>query len=182
MTKSRLKELYDSKIRADLKKKLNKKNIMEVPQVSKVVLNVGAKEAVGNEKLLQRIMSILGNIAGQKPVKTLAKKSVAGFKIREGMPIGAMVTLRKGQMYNFLDKLINVAIPKIRDFQGVSPKLDSRGNYNLGIKEWTIFPEADLSTNELVHGLNVSIQTTAKTDEDARELLTEFGMPFKEEK
>src|SRR3990172_11419731 len=141
MAKARLEDLYVEKIRPQLKEMLKVKNIMEVPKLSKIVLNVGVKEAVGDSRVLQGVSAILSDIAGQLPVVTKARKSIAGFKIREGMPIGVMVTLRGKKMYEFLDRLINVALPQVRDFQGVSPRLDGRGNYNLGIKDWIIFPE-----------------------------------------
>ena len=179
MPKSRLKELYDKKIRADLKEKLGLANVMQVPSISKIVLNVGVKEAVTDSKILKTVVDIMGRIAGQAPVRTIAKKSIAGFKIREGMPLGAMVTLRRENMYNFLDKLINLALPNVRDFQGLPLKLDGRGNYNIGLKEWTIFPEAEKGVGEAVYGLNISIHTTARNDEHALELLRGFKMPFK---
>lgn len=179
MQKSRLEELYTNTIRPELKKSLKLKNIMEVPKVSKVVLNIGVKEAVSDSRVLAKVSDILGRIAGQRPVRTVAKKSIAGFKIREGMPLGVMVTLRGHAMYAFLDKLINLALPRVRDFQGVSVKFDRRGNYNLGLKEWVIFPEADIGTNETVYGLNISIHTTAKKDEEAFELLKKMNMPFR---
>lgn len=179
MKTSRMSEMYTKKVRPELQKKLGLKNVMEVPKISKIVLNVGVKDAVADSRSLQIAAQILGDIAGQLPVRTLAKKSIATFKIREGMPIGVMVTLRRNEMYAFLDKLINLALPKVRDFHGVSKKLDGQGNYNLGIKEWSIFPEAEGVALEKNYGLNVSIHTTAQTDEAARELLVSFGMPFK---
>lgn len=177
--KPRLKELYDDKIRQQLFTTLGLKNIMEVPKVEKVVLNVGVKEAVDDVKILQTVMDGIAKISGQKPVRTLSKKSIAGFKIREGMPIGTKVTLRKEKMYYFLDKLINLALPTVRDFQGLSPRLDGRGNYNIGIKEWIIFPEIEFSGYDKVFGLNITIHTDAKSDEHAFELLKSFGMPFR---
>ena len=182
MSKSRLKELYEKNIRPELKKKLGLNNIMEVPQVSKIVLNIGVKEAVTDSKVLKAVMDTVSRIAGQAPVKTLAKKSIAGFKIREGMPLGVMVTLRKDRMYDFLDKFINLALPNVRDFQGLPLKFDGRGNYNIGIKEYTIFPEIERSIGETVYGMNVSIHTTADKDEHALELLKGFNMPFKKVK
>lgn len=177
--KARLEENYFAKIRPDLQKKLGLENVMEVPAISKVVLNVGVKDAVSDSKVLQNVMTVLGAISGQRPVRTLARKSIATFKLREGMPIGAMVTLRSANMFEFLDRLINLALPKVRDFQGVSTKFDGRGNYNLGIKEWTIFPEIDFGMGDKIYGLNITIHTTAKTDAHAFELLKEFGMPFR---
>ena len=179
MPKSRLEELYDKSIRASLKEKLGLANIMQVPSISKIVLNVGVKEAVNDSKVLKTVVDTIGRIAGQAPVKTMAKKSIAGFKIREGMPIGVMVTLRQENMYNFLDKLINLALPKVRDFQGLPLKFDGQGNYNIGLKEWTIFPEAEKGVNEAIYGLNITIHTTAHKDEHALELLQGFNMPFK---
>lgn len=176
--RARLEEHYKEKIRPELQKKLELKNVMEVPRIEKIVLNIGVKEAVADSRVLNGVMQMFDNIAGQKSVKTLARKSIAGFKIREGMPIGVRVTLRKKRMYEFLDKLINLALPKVRDFQGVPTKLDGRGNYNLGIKEWSIFPEAD-TTAEKVFGMNVTIHTSALKDAHAFELLKSFGMPFR---
>jgi large subunit ribosomal protein L5 len=176
--KARLEELYVTQMRPQLQKALGLSNIMEVPKLDKIVLNIGVKEAVGDSRVLNTVMQTIDAIAGQKSVKTLARKSIAGFKIREGMPIGVRVTLRGKQMYEFLDKLINLALPKVRDFQGVSNKLDARGNYNLGIKEWSIFPEAD-TTQEKVHGMNITIHTTARNDAQGYELLRAFGMPFR---
>ncbi len=176
--KARLETQYVEKIRPELQKSLELKNVMEVPRIEKIVLNIGVKEAVADSRVLNGVMQMFDNIAGQKSVKTLARKSIAGFKIREGMPIGVRVTLRKKRMYEFLDKLINLALPKVRDFQGVPTKLDGRGNYNLGIKEWSIFPEAD-TTAEKVFGMNVTIHTSALKDAHAFELLKSFGMPFR---
>ncbi len=179
MEKARLEEVYKTSVRPTLQKSLSVNNIMEVPRLTKIVINVGVKEAVTDSKALQKVQQVLNKIAGQASVKTYAKKSIAGFKIREGMTIGATVTLRKARMYIFLDKLINLALPKVRDFQGVGTKLDRQGNYNLGIKEWTIFPEADSVSGENVHGLNITFCTTAKTDAHGYELLKHFGMPFR---
>lgn len=177
--KARLKELYDTKIRADLKDKLGLKNVMEVPKLSKIILNVGVKDAIADSKILQTVMDVVEKISGQAAVRTLAKKSIAGFKLRAGMPIGVKVTLRRDNMYNFLDKLINLALPKTRDFQGVPNQFDGRGNYNLGLKEITIFPEVEYDLNQKLNGLNVTICTTACTDEHGIELLKQFGMPFR---
>lgn len=179
MTKPRLKELYDTRLRAELQKNLEIKNIVDVPQVSKIVLNVGVKEAIGDSRILQKVADTLASIAGQKVVQTKARKSIAGFKIREGMPLGVMVTLRKKKMYEFLDRLISVALPNVRDFRGVGIKFDRQGNYNLGIKEWSIFPEANNTSGDKAFGLNVTICTTAKTDEQAFALLEAFNMPFR---
>lgn len=161
-----------------MQKDLGLKNIMEVPRISKIVLNVGAKAAVSDSKIIQSIIDVMGRVAGQMPVRTIAKNSIAGFKLREGMPIGAKVTLRGRLMYEFLDKLINLALPKVRDFQGVPSKFDGRGNYNLGIKEWIIFPEVDYETGSKLGGLNVTITTTAAQDAHGVALLKKFGMPF----
>lgn len=177
--KSRLQQLYTTKIRPQLKEALGLDNIMQVPKVVKVVINVGAKEAVSDSRALQVIEQGIVAIAGQAPVRTKARKSIAGFKIREGMPLGLMVTLRQRRMYEFLDKLINLALPKVRDFQGVSPRFDGRGSYNLGIKEWSIFPESDLISGDKLFGMNITIHTTAQNDQHAFELLKSFGMPFR---
>lgn len=179
--KSRLKDLYIDKIRPELKKSLNLSNIMEVPRLEKIVLNVGVKEAVADSRILNTVMQTIDNIAGQKSVKTFAKKSIAGFKIREDMPIGVKVTLRRNRMYDFLDKLISVSLPKVRDFQGVGAKFDNNGNYNLGIKEWIIFPEVDTNI-EKTFGLNITICISSKSNAHSYELLKTFGMPFKRNK
>lgn len=179
MEKARLEELYSTTIKPRLQNQLGIKNVMEVPKITKVVLNVGVKEAVGDSKAVQSVLEMLTKISGQLPVKTLAKKSIAGFKLREGMAIGAKVTLRGRRMYEFLDRLINLSLPKVRDFQGVPSKFDGRGNYNLGIKEWIIFPEVDYDIGSKVYGLNVTIHTTAGTDERGYALLENFGMPFR---
>jgi len=178
-TKARLDVLYEKTIRPSLKKELGLENIMETPKITKVVLNIGVKEAVGDSRVLQKISDKLAAIAGQRPVITKAHKSIAGFKIREGMPLGVMVTLRGKVMYEFLDRLVNIALPNVRDFRGVSSKFDRKGNYNLGIKEWSIFPEADDASGEKVYGLNVSIQTSAKNDVHGMALLKSFNMPFR---
>jgi large subunit ribosomal protein L5 len=179
MSKARLEELYTSKVRAGLQQKLGLKNVMEVPKISKIVLNVGVKEAIADSKVLQSVVETIEKISGQVPVKTIAKKSIAGFKLRAGMPIGVKVTLRKKNMYDFLDKLINLALPKVRDFQGVNESFDGRGNYNLGLKEISIFPEVDYDVNQKLFGMNVTICTTARSNEHGVELLKEFGMPFR---
>ncbi len=179
MAKARLEDLYYKTARQQLKDKLGLKNIMDVPRVSKVVLNVGVKEAIGDSKILKAVEAAVAKIAGQAPVRTVAKKSIAGFKLREGMPIGVMVTLRSKMMYEFLDRLINLALPEVKDFQGVSRKFDGRGNYNLGIKEWTIFPEIEYSVGDRVYGINVAIHTSARTDDAGLALLELLGMPFR---
>ena len=177
--KARLEELYTKQIRGNLKKQLGLSNEMEIPKISKIVLNVGVRDAVADSKVLQKVVATVGKIAGQAPVKTLARKSIASFKLREGMPIGVKVTLRKKRMYEFLDRLINVALPKVRDFQGVSRKLDGRGSYNLGLKECQIFPEIDYEVTDKMYGMNITIHTTATNDEAGFELIKSFGMPFR---
>lgn len=176
---NRLKEKYQKEIVPSLVKKFNYTSVMAVPKVEKIVVNMGVGDAVGNPKVLDAAVEELALISGQKPIVTKAKKSIAGFKLREGMPIGAKVTLRGERMYEFLDKLVTVALPRVRDFRGVSKKsFDGRGNYTLGIKEQLIFPEIDYDKVNKVRGMDIVIVTTAKTDEEARELLTELGMPF----
>lgn len=179
MEKARLEEWYNKNIRPELKKELKLKNIMQVPQVAKIVLNVGVKEAISDSKALQLVMNTIAKISGQWPVKRLARKSIAGFKMRKGTPIGVMVTLRRKKMYEFLDRLINLALPRVRDFQGLSFRFDGRGNYNLGIKEWIIFPEVEYDVAKKVHGLNITIQTTVKNDKEGLALLKAFNAPFK---
>lgn len=179
MAQTRLKKLYKEKIVSQLREQFSLKNVMEVPQLNKIVINVGVKDAVSDIKSLQSIDKIIGLIAGQKPVRTIAKKSIAGFKLREGMPIGIKVTLRDHNMYEFLDRLINLALPSVRDFQGVSTKLDRRGNYNLGIKEWNIFPEVHYDLTDKIHGMNITFHTSTDSDEQGFALLKAFSMPFK---
>lgn len=179
MSKARLGEQYKEKIRPALMDKLNIKNIMSVPRLEKIVLNVGVKEAVSDSRILKKVADIVQEIAGQVPVKTKARESIAGFKIREGMPIGVKVTLRRDAMYNFFDKLIFLALPKVRDFHGLKKKLDGRGNYNLGLKEWNIFPEAERLAQDFSKGINITLHTSAQQDAEALALLEEFGMPFK---
>lgn len=176
--KSRLETQYKEQIRAALKKELKLDNVMQVPVISKIVLNVGVKDAVADSKSLVAVKEILEKIAGQAAVKTLARKSISGFKLRQGMPIGIMVTLRKDRMYHFLDKLVNVVLPSVRDFQGVTKNFDGHGNYNLGIKDWMVFPELDYDKVDKIRGLNITIQTTATNDKDALCLLQKFNMPF----
>ena len=180
MAKARFEEDYTKTIRSALKKELDLSNVMEVPRINKVVLNVGVgREAVSDSKVLNEVVEVLTKISGQKAVKTKARKSIAGFKIREGMPLGVKVTLRGKNMYEFLDRLITTALPAVRDFQGVSLGFDKRGNYNLGIKDWTIFPEIGFDGSKRVYGLNISVDTSAKKDEHAYALLKNFGMPLK---
>ncbi|MGN0290590.1 MAG: 50S ribosomal protein L5 [Lachnospiraceae bacterium] len=176
---SRLKETYQNEIVDAMIKKFGYKNIMEVPKLDKVVVNMGVGEAKENAKLLDAAMKDMEIITGQKPVPTRAKNSIANFKLREGMPIGCKVTLRGEKMYEFVDRLINLALPRVRDFRGVNPNaFDGRGNYALGIKEQLIFPEIEYDKVDKVRGMDIIFVTTAKTDEEARELLTQFNMPF----
>ena len=176
---SRLKEQYQNEIVDAMIKKFGYKNIMEVPKLDKVVINMGVGEAKDNHKVLESAVADLEKIAGQKVVLTKAKKSVANFKLREGMAIGCKVTLRGEKMYEFVDRLINLALPRVRDFRGVNPNaFDGRGNYALGIKEQIIFPEIEYDKIDKVRGMDIIFVTTAKTDEEARELLTQFNMPF----
>ena len=176
---SRLKEQYQNEIVDAMIKKFGYKNLMEVPKLDKVVINMGVGEAKDNAKLLESAIADMEKIAGQKAVVTRAKNSVANFKIREGMPIGCKVTLRGEKMYEFVDRLINLSLPRVRDFRGVNPNaFDGRGNYALGIKEQLIFPEIEYDKIDKVRGMDVIFVTTAKTDEEARELLTQFNMPF----
>jgi large subunit ribosomal protein L5 len=177
---SRLREKYNTEIKQALLKELNLKNPMAVPRLEKIVLNMGLGEATQNVKLLDPLVADLGTIAGQKPVTTRAKKSIAAFKVREGMPIGAMVTLRGEIMYEFLDRLITIGLPRVRDFKGVSTKsFDGRGNYTLGIRDQLIFPEIDYAKVEKLKGMNITIVTTAKDDNESRALLRAFGIPFR---
>lgn len=176
-----LKEHYEETCRPQLQEMHDFTNVMEIPRIDKVVLNMGLGEAVQNPKIVENAANELTLIAGQKAVVTRAKKSIATFKLREGMPIGCRVTLRKDKMYDFLSRLINIALPRVRDFRGISPKgFDGRGNYSLGVKEQIIFPEIDYDKIDKIRGLNISIVTTAKTDEAALSLLKLMGMPFKE--
>ena len=176
---SRYKELYKDEIVPALQKKFQYKNVMEVPKLEKIVVNIGAGEAKENVKILENAAQDLMTITGQKPVYTKAKKSIANFKIREGMPIGCKVTLRGEKMYEFLDRLVNLALPRVRDFRGVNPNaFDGRGNYALGLREQLIFPEIEYDKIDKVRGMDIVFTTTAKTDEEARELLRLFNMPF----
>jgi large subunit ribosomal protein L5 len=176
---NRLKEKYVKEVVPALMSKFNYKSVMQVPKIEKIVINMGVGDAVQNAKALDNAVEELALISGQKPVVTRAKKSIAGFRLREGMPIGAKVTLRGERMYEFFDKLVSVSLPRVRDFRGVSKKsFDGRGNYTLGIKEQLIFPEIDYDKVNKVRGMDIVIVTTAKTDEEARELLALLGMPF----
>ena len=175
-----LKEQYENQLRAELQEKLGISNVMEIPKIEKIVLNMGLGDAVQNPKVVEKAAQELTMISGQKAVVTRAKKSIATFKLRAGMPIGARVTLRKDRMYDFLSKLINVALPRVRDFRGVSAKgFDGRGNFSMGVSEHIIFPEIDYDKIDQIRGLNVTIVTTAKTDDGARTLLDALGMPFR---
>jgi large subunit ribosomal protein L5 len=177
---AKLKEVYQEKVVPALMKRFNYKNRMEVPRLDKIVINMGLGEAIQNIKILDSAALELGQIAGQKPVITKSKKSIAQFKLRTGMPIGCMVTLRKGRMYEFFNRLVNVALPRVRDFKGLSGKsFDGRGNYALGIREQLIFPEIHYDKIDKIKGMNIVIVTTAKTDEEGKELLKLLGMPFR---
>jgi large subunit ribosomal protein L5 len=180
--KSRLAKKYSDEIRSQLQTQLGMDNVMMVPKLQKVVVNIGVKEAVSDSKALQESLDVLAKISGQRPVKRLARKSIAGFKLREGMAIGAMVTLRGDMMYEFLDRFITLALPKVRDFQGLSSRLDGRGSYNIGVKDWTIFPEIDFDIAKKAHGMNITIQTSARKDEHGLALLKAFNIPFKKAK
>ncbi|MFN7253272.1 MAG: 50S ribosomal protein L5 [Anaerobacillus sp.] len=176
---NRLKERYQNEIVPSLVEKFNYSSVMAVPKVEKIVVNMGVGDAVSNAKALDKAVEELTQITGQKPLITKAKKSIAGFKLREGMPIGAKVTLRGERMYEFLDKLVSVSLPRVRDFRGISKKsFDGRGNYTLGVKEQLIFPEVDYDKVDKARGMDIVVVTTANTDEEARELLTLMGMPF----
>lgn len=177
---ARLADFYQTELRPKLQKELGLRNVMQVPKVVKVVVNMGLGEAIQNVKILESAADELARITGQKAVVTKAKKSIATYKLREGMPIGCMVTLRRERAYEFLDRLINIALPRVRDFKGISPKaFDGRGNYTFGIREQIIFPEIDLEKIDKIKGLNISIVTSAKNDEEGRALLTGLGMPFR---
>src|ERR1700760_1249963 len=177
---ARLKEKYQKEIRPALQKELGLDNLMAVPRLEKIVLNMGLGEATQNVKIMDPLVADLATIAGQKPVTTRAKKSIAAFKVREGMPIGAMVTLRGDRMYEFLDRLVNIVLPRVRDFKGVSTKsFDGRGNYTLGLHDQLIFPEISYEKVDKLKGMNVTIVTTARNDDQARSLLRHMGMPFR---
>jgi len=177
---ARLQQVYREKIVPDLVKKFDYKSIMQVPRLTKITLNMGVSEAVSDKKVMDNAVGDLTKIAGQKPVVTKSKKAIAGFKIREGVPIGTMVTLRGVRMYEFLDRFVTVALPRVRDFRGISGRaFDGRGNYNIGVKEQIIFPEIEYDKVDALRGLNISITTTAKTDDECKALLTAFKFPFK---
>jgi large subunit ribosomal protein L5 len=177
---ARLQQQYREKVVPDLMKKFGYKTSMQVPRISKITLNMGVSEAVADKKVMDNAVADLTKIAGQKPVVTKSRKAIANFKIREGVPIGCMVTLRGVRMYEFLDRFVTVALPRVRDFRGISGRaFDGRGNYNVGIKEQIIFPEVDYDKVDALRGLNISITTTAKTDDECKALLTAFRFPFK---
>lgn len=177
---ARLDTVYKETIRPDLVRQFSYKSVMQAPRIIKITLNMGVGEAVADKKTLQSAVSDMEKIAGQKPVITLARKSIAGFKIRDDMPIGCKVTLRSQRMYEFLDRLINIAIPRIRDFRGLSPKsFDGRGNYSMGVKEQIIFPEIDYDKIDVLRGMDITITTTAKSNEEGLALLKQFNFPFK---
>ena len=176
---ARLREFYNSTVVPELMKQFNYKSVMEVPRIEKITLNMGVGEAVADKKVMEHAVADLEKIAGQKPVVTVARKSIAGFKIRDNYPVGCKVTLRRDQMFEFLDRLVTVALPRVRDFRGVSGKsFDGRGNYNMGVREQIIFPEIEYDKIDALRGLNITVTTTAKTDEEAKELLTLMGAPF----
>jgi large subunit ribosomal protein L5 len=177
---ARLQEFYREKVVPDLISKFGYKSPMEAPRITKITLNMGVSEAVSDKKVMDHAVSDLTKIAGQKPVVTKSKKAIAGFKIRDGVPIGCMVTLRGVQMYEFLDRFVTIALPRVRDFRGISGRaFDGRGNYNIGVKEQIIFPEVEYDKIDVLRGLNISITTTAKNDEECKALLTAFKFPFK---
>jgi large subunit ribosomal protein L5 len=177
---ARLKELYNKELAPKLKEELGLANVMEVPRITKITLNMGVGEAVGDKKVLENAVGDLTKIGGQKVVVTAARKSIAGFKIREDWPIGCKVTLRKDRMYEFLDRLVTIAIPRIRDFRGISPKqFDGRGNFSMGVTEQIIFPEIDYDKVDKIRGLDICITTSARTDDEGRALLKAFNFPFK---
>ena len=177
---ARLREFYKDTFVPELVKQFGYKSVMEVPRIEKITLNMGVGEAVADKKVMEHAVSDLEKIAGQKPVVTVARKSIAGFKIRDNYPVGCKVTLRRDQMFEFLDRLITIALPRVRDFRGVSGKsFDGRGNYNMGVREQIIFPEIEYDKIDALRGLNITITTTAKTDEEAKALLSLFKFPFK---
>lgn len=177
---ARLEKEYNDNLKTKIQKELNLSNVMEVPKVTKITLNMGVGEAVADKKVLDNAIKDMEQIAGQKPVKTLARKSVAGFKIRDGYPIGCKVTLRRSRMYEFLDRLVNIAIPRIRDFRGLNPKsFDKQGNYSMGVSEQIIFPEINFDQIDVIRGMDITISTSAKNANEGRALLSAFNFPFK---
>ena len=178
---ARLKDFYSDTVTGKLKEQFGYKNVMEIPRLTKITLNMGVGEAVADRKVMEHAVADMTKIAGQKPIVIKARKSVAGFKVREGWPVGCKVTLRREQMYEFLDRLINVAIPRVRDFRGMNPKsFDGRGNYNMGVKEQIIFPEIDYDKIDTLRGMDITLTTTARTDEEGRALLAAFSFPFRQ--
>lgn len=177
---TRLQQTYQDEIVGKLTERFSYKSAMEVPKITKITLNMGVGEAVGDKKIMDFAVGDMTKIAGQKPIVTMARKSIAGFKIRDGWPIGCKVTLRRNRMYEFLDRLINIAIPRIRDFRGLSPKaFDGRGNYSMGVREQIIFPEVDYDEIDVIRGMDITITTSAKNDEQGRALLEAFAFPFR---
>ncbi len=177
---ARLKEIYRNELAPKLRQELGLKNVMEVPRITKITLNMGVGEAIADKKVLENAMNDMEKIAGQKPVATRSRKSIAGFKIRQGWPIGCKVTLRREKMYEFLDRLINISIPRVRDFRGISPKqFDGRGNFSMGVNEQIIFPEIDYDKVDKLRGLDICISTTARNNDEGRALLRAFNFPFK---
>src|SRR3989338_10326075 len=177
---ARLKQFYKDTVVKNLTEQFGYKSVMEVPQIEKITLNMGVGEAVADKKVMEHAVGDMRKIAGQKPVVTMSRKSIAGFKIRDNYPVGCMVTLRRTQMYEFLDRLVSIAIPRVRDFRGISGKaFDGRGNYNMGIKEQIIFPEIEYDKIDALRGMNITITTSAKTDEEAKALLLAFKLPLK---
>lgn len=177
---ARLKEKYESELKDQIREQLGLANVMEIPRITKITLNMGVGEAVADKKILENAVGDMQKIAGQKPVRTLARKSVAGFKIRDGYPIGCKVTLRRERMYEFLDRLVNIAIPRVRDFRGLNPKsFDKQGNYSLGVSEQIIFPEISYDEIDAIRGMDVTISTTARNADEGRALLHAFGFPFR---
>jgi large subunit ribosomal protein L5 len=180
MAMTRLEKMYQEQVVPKLMQRFSYQNIMQVPRISKITLNMGVGEAVGNKKILENAVDDMAKISGQKPITTLAKKSIATFKIRDGWPIGAKVTLRRAHMYEFLDRLVNIALPRVRDFRGISGRaFDGRGNFNFGIKEQIIFPEINFDQVDALRGMDIAITTTAKTDAEAKALLEAFSFPFR---
>ncbi|SMF44567.1 large subunit ribosomal protein L5 [Alteromonadaceae bacterium Bs31] len=177
---ARLKEIYLKEIAPKLKEELGLENVMEIPRITKITINMGVGEAIGDKKVLESAVADLEKIAGQKPVVTKARRSIAGFKVREGWPVGCKVTLRRERMYEFLDRLVSIAIPRVRDFRGISPKqFDGRGNFSMGVNEQIIFPEIDYDKVDKLRGLDICISTTARTNDEGRALLKAFSFPFK---
>jgi len=177
---TRLEKVYKETIVPKLMEKFGYKSVMQVPRITKVTLNMGVGEATGNKKILENAMADMAKIAGQKPISTLARKSIATFKIRDGWPIGCKVTLRRTKMYEFIDRLVNISLPRVRDFRGISGRaFDGRGNYNMGVKEQIIFPEIDFDQVDAMRGMDIAITTTARTDEEAKALLEAFSFPFR---